>query len=265
MRITCIQMDMAFCAPDENFSRAEALIRKAAASEHPDTVVLPETWNTGFFPREELQSLCDEDGARTRALLAPLAKELCINIVAGSVTNCKDGAIYNTAYVFDRKGACVAEYDKTHLFTPMGEDRYFRAGNHLSRFTMDGANCAILICYDLRFPELTRTLALEGLDILFIVSQWPAVRLQHLQLLTAARAVENQMFTVCCNSCGCAGDTRYGGGSQLVDPWGVILARAGAQEQLLTADLDLQVVQNIRSSIPVFRDRRPELYFQKRG
>lgn len=260
MRVSCIQMDMAFAAPQENFARAEALVRQAVLSEKPDTVVLPETWNTGFFPRENLAQYADEDGAQTKALFSALAKELNVNIVAGSVANRKAGGIYNTAFVFDRTGACVAEYDKTHLFSPMDEDRFFQKGDLLCRFTLDGAQCGILICYDIRFPELTRTLTVEGLDILFLVSQWPRVRLPHLQLLTAARAVENQMFTVCCNSCGTAGETVYGGGSQLVDPWGTILARAEGTEQLLTADLGLGILDGIRNSIHVFRDRRPELY-----
>lgn len=260
MRVTCIQMDMAFAAPQENFTHAEALLRQAVSSEHPDTVVLPETWNTGFFPKENLPQYADDNGAQTKSLFSALAKELNVNIVAGSVANRRADGIYNTAYVFDRTGACVAEYDKTHLFSPMQEDNFFQKGDHLCRFTLDGVQCGILICYDIRFPELTRTLTVEGLDVLFLVSQWPTVRLAHLQLLTAARAVENQMFTVCCNSCGTAGETVYAGGSQIVDPWGTILARAEAKEQLLTADLDLSILDNIRNSIHVFRDRRPELY-----
>ena len=260
MRVTCIQMDMAFAAPQENFARAEALLRQAVISEHPDTLILPETWNTGFFPKENLPQYADDNGAQTKSVFSALAKELNVNIVAGSVANRKAGGIYNTAYVFDRTGACVAEYDKTHLFSPMQEDRFFNKGDHLCRFTLDGVQCGILICYDIRFPELTRTLTVEGLDVLFLVSQWPMVRLSHLQLLTAARAVENQMFTVCCNSCGTAGETVYAGGSQIVDPWGAILARAEGKEQLLTADLDLSIIDNIRNSIHVFRDRRPELY-----
>ncbi len=260
MRVTCIQMDMAFAAPQENFTHAEALLCQAVISEHPDTVVLPETWNTGFFPKENLPQYADDNGAQTKSVFSALAKEFNVNIVAGSVANRRADSIYNTAYVFDRTGACVAEYDKTHLFSPMQEDHFFNKGDHLCRFTLDGVQCGILICYDIRFPELTRTLTVDGLDILFLVSQWPTARLAHLQLLTAARAVENQMFTVCCNSCGTAGETVYAGGSQIVDPWGTILARAEANEQLLTADLDLSIIDNIRNSIHVFRDRRPELY-----
>ena len=259
MKVTCIQMDMVFGQPDKNFALAEKLIRQAMA-EQPDVLVLPETWNTGFFPKEGLEALCDRDGQRVKAQIGALAKELSVNIVAGSVSNVRDGKVYNTAMVFDRQGACVAAYDKTHLFTPMGEDNYYTPGDHVCRFTLDGVSCGLIICYDVRFPELTRTLTVPGLDMLFVVSQWPKVRTFHLRSLTTARAIENHMFVVCCNSCGTAGETVYGGNSAVIDPLGETVALAGEAQQLLTADCDLQILSNIRGSIPVFRDRRPALY-----
>lgn len=260
MRITCLQMDMALGRVEENFALAEAMIRQVA-EEKPDVIVLPETWNTGFFP-ENVRALADRDGAQTKAVIGALAKEFAVNIVAGSVANVRNGKLYNTAFVFDRSGACVASYDKTHLFSPMGEHQVFTPGDRLCRFTLDGVRCGIIICYDLRFPELTRSLAVEGLDVLFVVSQWPQVRIHHLQSLTVARAIENQMFLVCCNSCGEAGDIRYGGSSAIVDPWGRTIAQAGNTKKLLTAELDLHILEDIGKSIHVFRDRRPELYKQ---
>ena len=98
------------------------------------------------------------------------------------------------------------------------------------------------------------------MDILFIVSQWPSVRIPHLRALTTARAIENQCFAVLCNSCGTAGKTVYGGTSSIVNPWGETLALAGTGEETVSADCDLSIVKNIRKTINVFRDRRPELY-----
>ena len=201
MKATCIQMDMLFAQPEENFAKAKRLIREAMASG-PDVVVLPETWNTGFFPKERLSELAERDCARVKRELGGLAAELGVNLVAGSVANVRGGKVYNTACVFDRAGNCVAEYDKTHLFTPMGEHAYFTPGDHLCRFRLDGHDCGLVICYDIRFPELTRTLAVQGMDMLFVVSQWPAARIGHLRALTVARAIENQAFVICCNSCG---------------------------------------------------------------
>ena len=259
MKVTCLQMNMQFCRPEENFRHAEELIAQAMA-QTPDVLVLPETWNTGFFPKENLPQLCDQDGAQVKETFGKLAKKYSVNIVAGSVSNYRDGKVYNTAMVFDREGTCIASYDKTHLFTPMGEDDYYTPGDHLCRFTLDGISCGLIICYDVRFPELIRSLTVPGLDMLFVVSQWPNIRIPHLRNLTTARAIENQMFVICCNSCGTAGQTVYGGNSAIIDPWGQTIALAGEQEQLIIGDCDLQILQNIRSTIPVFRDRRPELY-----
>ena len=259
MKIACVQMDVTLGMPGENFAKAVRLIEEAMEGA-PDIVVLPETWNTGFFPKEGLSELSDRDCARVKAEIGALARKFRVNIVAGSVANVRDGKVYNTACVFDREGSCIGSYDKTHLFTPMGEEQYFAKGDHLCRFTLDGVRCGILICYDLRFPELSRSLALQGLDMLFVVSQWPKARVPHLQTLTAARAIENQVFLVCCNACGTAGDTRFGGSSCILDPLGNPIARAGETEQILTGECDLQIVTSIRGSIHVFRDRRPELY-----
>lgn len=259
MKVTCLQMDMKLGCVEENFRHAEELITQAMP-DAPDVLVLPETWNTGFFPKEDLPSLCDNDGQQVKTRIGALAAKYHVNIVAGSVSNLRDGKVFNTAMVFDREGQCIASYDKTHLFTPMGEDNYYTPGDHLCRFTLDGVSCGLIICYDIRFPELTRSLTVQGLDMLFVVSQWPNVRTSHLRVLCAARAIENQMFLVCCNSCGKAGETVYGGNSGIIDPWGNNLAQAGETEQLLTANCDLEILNQIRGSIPVFRDRRPALY-----
>ena len=264
MKIACLQMNMQLGRPDENFTHAQRMISDAMA-EKPDVLVLPETWNTGFFPRENLIALCDQDGKRVKAEIGTLAAKNRVNIVAGSVSNVRDGKVYNTAMVFDRSGSCIASYDKTHLFTPMGEDDYYTPGDHLCGFVLDGVKCGIIICYDVRFPELTRSLAVEGLDMLFLVSQWPKVRTFHLRTLIAARAIENQMFVICCNSCGAAGKTIYGGSSAMIDPWGQTIAVAGEKEEILTGVCDSGVLTGIRGTIPVFRDRRPELYNLQKG
>ncbi len=257
MRVSCVQLDMKLGDVKANFAHAEAMIREAVNRDHPDTVVLPETWNTGFFP-QELAPCADDDGKATKALCSALAKELHINIVAGSVANRRADGYYNTAYVFDRSGNLVAEYDKTHLFTPSGEHNFFRMGSRTCRFTLEGIPCGLIICYDIRFPELIRSLTVQGVDLLFVVSQWPAKRAMHLDTLARARAIENQTFLALCNSA--AADTACAGHSAIIDPWGEYLAKAGETEEIISADLDFSVIQGIRESINVFRDRRPDLY-----
>lgn len=259
MKISCIQMDMAFCDPKFNYDHAAELL-ETAMQDQPDVLVLPETWNTGFFPTEDLPSLCDQNGSKTRDVIGRLAKQYHVNIVAGSVSDFRDGKVYNTSYIFDRTGSCIASYDKIHGFSPMGEHHSYTAGTQLCRFRLDGIPCGIIICYDLRFPELTRLLALDGIDVLFVVSQWPLPRAFHLRALTTARAIENQMYLACCNSCGTAGSTVYGGGSVILDPLGETLAEADTSEAIISAECDTQSLQSLRSAIPVFADRRSDLY-----
>lgn len=259
MKVSCLQMNMELSECEKNFAHAKQLISDAMRG-NPDVLVLPETWNTGFFPKENLSELSCKDGAEVKHIIGSLAKEYRVNIVAGSVSNVRGDRVYNTAMVFNREGVCIARYDKTHLFTPMGEDRFYTGGDRLCQFTLDGTDCGIIICYDVRFPELVRTLALQGLDMLFVVSQWPKARTFHLRTLTTARAIENQMFVVCCNSCGTAEDTVYGGNSAIINPLGETLALAGEEEEIISAECDMDILSEIRGSIPVFRDRRQDLY-----
>lgn len=262
MKIACIQMNMKYAAPEENFLKAEELIKKAATTG-VDTCVLPETWNTGYFPKENLKAYCDKDGKTVKEKIGSLAKELNINIVAGSVANVKNEKVYNTCYVFNRKGDIVCEYDKTHLFTPMNEDDYFTKGNGIFTFRLDGVLCGAMICYDIRFPELARTMATsekEHLDCMFLVSQWPDKRIPHLETLTCARAIENQMFLACCNSPGTAEGTVFGGHSVIYNPYGEVLAKAGENEEIIFAECDFGMTQEIVNSINVFADRRADIY-----
>lgn len=259
MKVSCLQMNMELGNPSKNFLHAKRLICDAV-KENPDMLVLPETWNTGFFPKNNLSELSCKNSAEVKEYIGGLAQKYSVNILAGSVSNVRDGRIYNTTTVFDRKGNCIAEYDKIHLFTPMGEDKYYTRGDHICSFTLDGIKCGVIICYDLRFPEITRKLALQGMEILFVVSQWPEERISHLRNLTVARAIENQIFVVCCNSCGKADSAVFGGKSSVIDPLGKTLALASKTEKIISATCDTGLTEKIRNSIPVFKDRHPELY-----
>lgn len=259
MKVSCIQLQMKFCDVQYNFEKVKELIHDTVKKEKSDVVVLPETWSTGYYPKD-IMSFCEADGVQSKRTFSLLAKDLNINIVAGSVATLKNGKVYNTAYVFNRNGELVGEYDKTHLFTPMDEHKYFEFGEKPITFELDSQKCGIAICYDIRFPEFIRTLALDGIEILFVVSQWPDKRIEHLKVLSAARAVENQMFVAVCNSCGEADSTRFGGNSRIIDPWGNILASADEAEEVITANCDFEIIKDIRTSINVFNDRKPELY-----
>ena len=243
-KIALIQMDVAMAEPEKNYAHAVELMEKAMQHE-PDILVLPETLNVGFFPTENLQALSDVHG---------------VNIVAGSVANVKNGVVYNTAYVFNRDGECVCEYDKVHGFTPSNEHEYFKGGTEVKLFKLDGIACSMVICYDVRFPELIRTATVQGVDLFFIPAQWPLIRKLHWVTLNTARAIENQMYLCAVNGCGYAGEAKYGGNSLLISPWGEEICHLGTEEEIQVGEIDLDVIKGIRESINVFRDRKPEYY-----
>jgi len=260
VKISCIQMNVRAGDPAANYVQAERLIKKAAKRK-PDVILLPELWNTGFAPGKIDPALADEGGVRTKTFCGGLAKEFNVNLVAGSVLTRKSDRICNTAYVFNRAGDCFAEYDKTHLFSPSGEDQAYTAGDKIVTFPLDGVTCGIMICYDLRFAELARVMALSDVKVLFIPAEWPRQRREQMLTLLRARAIENQQVAVLCNGCGTAFGTQFGGSSAIVDPLGNILAKAGQREKTICAEIDFSAQEKIRKDLPVFVDRKPELYF----
>lgn len=260
MRVSMIQMNMKLGAPEENFAHAEELVRQAVQLK-PDVITLPETWNVGFFPKNTLKEQADRDCTQVKRIFSALAKEYGVNMIAGSVANLRsDNKVYNTSCVFDRSGRLLTEYDKIHLFTPSGEHNYFQNGSKFCNFELDGVPCSLVICYDIRFPELIRSEMLAGSKLQFVVAQWPDVRLLHWDTLNRARAIESQAFLCCTNSVGTAGTTKCGGHSAVYSPMGDCLVLGGEQEQILTADLDFAQVEDVRSRINVYRDRIPNAY-----
>ncbi|MEW6698684.1 MAG: carbon-nitrogen family hydrolase [Bacillota bacterium] len=258
MRISLLQMDVLLGDTAANRDKVRKMV-ETVAGENPDVIVLPETWNVGFFPKN-VQELADVDGEPALTLFAGLAKEYQVNIVGGSVANKENDQVYNTNYVFDRKGELISKYSKVHLFSPAGEHEYFQHGDKTSLFEIDGIKASAIICYDLRFVELVRTLALQGIHILFVPAQWPLARVEHWTTLLRARAIENQMFVVAVNGAGVANEVKFGGNSMIIDPWGEVLVNAGGEETIITGEINPSIVRDIREKINVFRDRKPLVY-----
>jgi len=259
MKVSIVQMDVVHGDPERNARNVETAIRKAAEGK-PDVILLPEMWNTSYS-LENVRDMADGDGQKTRSIISPLAKEYGVNIVAGSVANLYGDNVYNTLYVFDRHGDPVAEYSKIHLFRLMEEHRYLSAGSSLCNFNLDGQPCGAVICYDIRFPEIVRSLALRGCRSLFVPAQWPRPRIDHWRNLLVARAIENQMYVVACNRTGSGGGNDFPGHSMIIDPWGSIIGElADGAEGVLEGEIDIGKVDEIRRSIPVFDDRRPSVY-----
>lgn len=257
MKIGCIQMNVGFGKVDENYDRAEQLIREAASKE-AEIVVLPEMWNTGYA-LEKLGELADKEGARSQRFLQGLSSELGIHIVGGSVATEKDGKFYNTMYVYNNDGKMVSEYSKVHLFRLMNEDKYLESGNEMNRFALGEVEAGGVICYDIRFPEWLRAHALAGANVLFVSAQWPTPRIDHWKTLLQARAIENQCFVIAVNRISRKVEN-FNGQSMIIEPWGEVLWTGSETEELAIVDVDFSKVGEVRSRIPVYDDRRPNLY-----
>jgi omega-amidase len=257
-KIAVIQMDLAFGNPEANFAKAKERIAEAAG-QGADVIVLPELWTTGY-DLNRLDEIADPEGRETSSLISELARKHSVHIVAGSVAARTGEGVANTLLVFDKHGNLAGRYGKAHLFRLMDEEKHLVAGNTAGLFRLDGVSCAGVICYDIRFPELARKLALGGAKILFVPAEWPHPRLHHWRTLLQARAIENQMFVVSCNTVGDSGGTSFFGHSMIIDPWGEVIAEAGDEETILAAEVDLSLADEVRGRIPVFADRRPETY-----
>lgn len=262
LRVSLLQMNIAAGEPEENFGKLERMLEEAvagASGEKPDLVVFPEMWNTGYA-LERIQELADPGGERTKKLVGEFCRRHEVMAVAGSIAELSDGGVRNTIYVFNRNGKVTADYSKIHLFRLMEEEKALTAGSRIGNIDLEGIPAGAMICYDIRFPELARTLALGGAKLLIVPAEWPHPRLNHWRTLLQARAIENQMYVVACNRVGVSGSTAFFGHSLVIDPWGEIVVEGNEEEGILSADLDLELVDQVRARIPVFEDRRPSLY-----
>ncbi|UJF36134.1 carbon-nitrogen family hydrolase [Paenibacillus hexagrammi] len=258
--VALLQMDITIGEPEVNFLRLEKMLHEAVIEEvRPDVIVIPEMWNTGYA-LDRIHELADDDGVRTKQFLSDFAKEHKVNIIGGSIADKREERIYNTIYAFDRQGQCMAEYSKIHLFRLMDEEKYLHSGDALGRFELEGVPAGAMICYDIRFPELSRKLALEGAQILFVPAEWPHPRLHHWRTLLMARAIENQMYVVSCNRVGTSGTTSFFGHSMIINPWGEVIVEGDETESILFGEIELTEVEKVRKTIPIFEDRRPHLY-----
>jgi predicted amidohydrolase len=260
LNISLGQMNIALGDTRKNFARVEEwTIEAARRGSH--IVVFPELWSTGYALSQG-KDLAAQLNSGLFAEVAALASNHRISIL-GSMLE-KRGAsgnqIANSAAFMSPSGRTMGVYRKIHLFRLMDEDRWLEPGESPLAMDLPWGRTGLAICYDLRFPELFRKYALDGVRLIIIPAEWPAVRVEHWRVLLQARAIENQCYIVACNAAGETGDTVFGGHSMVIDPWGKIVVEAGETPQLLTTEIEMDAVTEIRGRIPVFEDRRPELY-----
>ncbi|TLS38302.1 carbon-nitrogen family hydrolase [Pseudalkalibacillus caeni] len=258
LKIALIQYDIVFGNPEKNFRNMESKIEETLENK-PDIIVLPELWTTGY-DLTRLDEIADKNGEKTRGFISALAKKHRVNIVAGSIAKQKEDKVTNTMLVFNRDGELVHEYSKVHLFRLMDEEKYLISGNTTGAFTLEDVPCAGFICYDIRFPEWIRLHAVEGAKVLFVPAEWPEPRTDHWRSLLISRAIENQCYVVACNRAGRDLANEFAGHSMIIGPWGEIIAESGLEETILYGEIEPEEVEKIRKKIPVFEDRRTDLY-----
>ncbi|MFF7237550.1 carbon-nitrogen family hydrolase [Streptomyces collinus] len=255
MRASLIQI-----AVDEDESvasrrqRAASLVRDQAGS---GLVVLPELWTTGAFAYEEFATEAEPLEGPTYEVMAKAASDAGVWLHAGSIPERDpEGPLYNTSLVFSPSGDLAAAYRKIHRFGfDKGEAVLMGAGREPVTVRLPDTTVGLATCYDLRFPELFRSLVDAGAETLVIPAGWPERRRAHWTLLAQARAVENQAFVLACGTAGTHAGVPQAGHSIVVDPWGEVLAEAGAGEEVLTVDLDPAKPAATREQFPALKDR----------
>jgi len=252
---SAIQFNICLGDVAANLKKATAAIKRAA-DRGAQLAVLPEMWSCGYDYRN-----LKELAAETPRVLEILQEECRkLNLVSvGSLPELQNGTIYNTAYVID-KGKLVDSYRKLHLFSTMREDQFLGAGERAVVAETSLGRLGIAICYDLRFPELFRKLALEGAEIICIPAEWPKPRQEHWKTLLRARAIENQLFIIAANCCGIQDKLDFFGLSQLISPLGNVLESAAEADTELVANLDFSEMEKYRAQIKTLVDRRADIY-----
>lgn len=256
MKIGLLQLAVLEKNKSANVAHGLELLGQHAA-EH-DLLVMPEVWTTGY----SLGHLQEEAEPIDSSLISEICSIAAANkcaIIAGSVPMKREDKIYNTSIAIDKNGKIVNMYDKVHLFGLFNEERFFAPGNNFQAFELDGLCCGSTICYDLRFPELFRHLALQGARIIFCPAEWPEARVDIWRLLPQARAAENHTYVIAVNCCGTFKGAPFGGHSMVVAPTGKILAEAGADEEFVSCEIELDLVDKVRARLNALADVRKEL------
>jgi predicted amidohydrolase len=253
----------------DNLETAEALVAHAA-STGADLVLLPEKWNA-IGPADVFRANAEElDEGETARALRDWARRHGITIVGGSITEAREGRdrLSNTCIVVDPEGDVAAVYRKIHMFdVEVGGQVYQESaaeepGDELVACEVEDWQLGLTICYDVRFPELYRILAVEGAELFTVPAAFTLFTgKDHWELLLRARAVENGCYVAAANSWGThSGNRATYGRSLIVDPWGVVLATAPDEDAVVTAEIDKAHIERVRRAVPSLANRQPAVY-----
>jgi omega-amidase len=249
--LAAVQLRIADGDPQANRKRAAMLIQSAAGA---DLYLLPELWTSGYV-YDAWATLADSDAEATCEWMAEQAAAHKAYVGGSLISRDDDGGLVNRFLLFGRDGGEVLRYDKCHLFPLMREPELLTAGKGVPVVELEGLRVAPSICYDLRFPEMYRRVALRGIDLFLVPSEWPHPRQRAMSVLAEARAMENQAFLLLANRCGPdAAGAVFCGHSGFFGPFGAEVT-AGEEECVVTAGMDVELLGKARRALAVMDGR----------
>lgn len=263
MKLSISQFPVSQNDPESNLSHIES-VAASAKEAGSELICLPEMCTTGLDWENNYKIL--DSSADHITTIKRIAQLYSIAICGSFLEKTESGNAANCFCYIDAIGNVLHMYRKIHLFTIFGEDRYAERGNICEAFQTHYGTFGAGICYDLRFPELFRRLAIQGSLLIFIPSAFPHPRLDHWRILVRARAIENQCFIVATNQCGEENhnthelNTQYFGHSMLVDPWGDILIEGDNSVGMLVGEVNFSLIKKVREEITAMNDLRSDIF-----
>ncbi|MBL5974896.1 MAG: carbon-nitrogen family hydrolase [Candidatus Leucobacter sulfamidivorax] len=241
-------------APSDRIDRVERLLLR---QREADFLILPELWGAGYLSFAQYAERAESLDGPTVRMGRRVARELGAAVHLGSILERDaEGGLRNTAVLIDASGRIAQVYRKIHVFGYESlEAELLTPGDTLSVIESPVGRLGSITCYDLRFPGLWQQLSLRGAEAVAIPAAWPAARREHWRLLTQARAIEHQVFTLAVNSCGVQRGVEFGGSSRVVDPSGQVIAECGSEEEVRIVEIDPARTARVREEFPVIADR----------
>ena len=250
-----------------NLKKAKKLIEKSL-KDKPDIIILPEMFNCPY-DISYFSDFSEKEEGETWTFLSQIAKKNDTYIIGGSIPEKHNHKIYNTSYIFDKQGKQIGKYRKTHLFDIDVENgQYFcesdvlSPGNYTEIVSIEGIDVGILICYDIRFPEISRKLAINGAKLIVVPAAFNMTTGPlHWELLFRARALDNQIFLIAVSQARNYSSNYISYGNSLIcDPWGKVIQRLSEKEGILSCKINLSEINKVRNQIPVLKHLRTNLY-----
>jgi len=255
--MTQVQMPCEEGNREKNFELARFLLKQREPGRGVQFIMLPELFAIGFRHEDYTREGPGVPGSTTN-FICSIAQEHQAYTIGTGIEKTGD-KFHNTLVMAKPDGEVYGTYSKIHPF--QAERDVFEGGNVMAMFECAGIKVGVEICYDIRFPEVTRKLALEGAEIVLVPAAFPDPRSEHWNTLVRARAIENQLFIAATNRIGFGFDGKtYFGHSQVVDPWGVVLTRLNSEERIITVEGDTEMIKNVRSQITCYSDIAPSGY-----